>query len=85
VWTGEGETGGVASLPDDLRAPHPARLDPDRPESAAIVAAHEAALASGAGGYLDPSTGLFVMTAQTLWDQGSCCERGCRHCPFLER
>lgn len=75
----------MSALPESLRAPHPSRLDRSRPDATAILAAHDEALASGAMGYLDPSTGLFVMTAQTLWDQGSCCERGCRHCPFLVR
>ncbi|MHB8467547.1 MAG: DUF5522 domain-containing protein, partial [Acidimicrobiales bacterium] len=33
--------------------------------------------------YPDPTTGLMVMTARSLWDAGHCCEQGCRHCPFL--
>jgi hypothetical protein len=49
------------------------------------MAAHERALDAGDPGYIDPSTGLFVMTAQALWDRGRCCENGCRHCPFVRR
>ena len=65
--------------------PHPSRLDPGRADHDRIVAAHRRALAAGETGYLDPSTGLFVQTAVTLWARGSCCESGCRHCPYLER
>ncbi len=72
-------------LPDERRTPHPSRLPLDAPGRDAILAAHEEALVRGEAGYLDPSTGLFVLTAQTLWDQGTCCERGCRHCPWLDR
>lgn len=54
--------------------------DPSIPEGARE--AHAAAVARGEGGYFDPATGLFVMTAPTLAAQGRCCGRGCRHCPF---
>jgi hypothetical protein len=67
-----------------LDEPHPARLDPGHPDRAAILAAHASAMASGDDGYLDPGTGLFVFTARYLADRGSCCDTGCRHCPFLE-
>jgi hypothetical protein len=63
--------------------PHPDRLRPDHPSRAAILGAHRAALAAGDPGYLDPDTGLFVLTAAHLLAQGTCCENGCRHCPFL--
>jgi hypothetical protein len=71
---------------DRLRAepldPLPERLGPDRPEFATTMRAHDAAVADGLGGYLDPSTGLFVMTAAFLADRGFCCGNGCRHCPY---
>jgi hypothetical protein len=54
----------------------------DRALPADVVAAHEAAIAAGADGYLDPRTGLFVMTAAYLAARGSCCDSGCRHCPY---
>ena len=72
-------------LPADRRAPHPDRLPPGTRGRDAIVARHEAALAAGEAGYLDPVSGLFVMTAATHWARGSCCDSGCRHCPYLPR
>ena len=71
---------------DSLRSwdePHPSRLAPDHPGRAAILAAHRTAIDAGEPGYLDPSTGVYVLTAATLAAQGSCCERGCRHCPYV--
>ena len=43
---------------------------------------HDAAVAAGEPGYLDPDTGLFVLTAAYLSSRGECCGRGCRHCPY---
>jgi hypothetical protein len=71
--------------PRPLTEPHPARLAPDHPRRAEILGAHAEALASGKPGYLDPETGLFVLTAGFLADRGTCCERGCRHCPYVDR
>jgi hypothetical protein len=67
-----------------LSQPHPARLAPDHPCRAEILAAHERALAAGQGGYPDPQTGLFVLTAAFLARRGTCCGRGCRHCPYVD-
>jgi hypothetical protein len=47
-----------------------------------IARAHDAAVAAGEPGYLDPETGLFVFTAVALAAKGECCDSGCRHCPF---
>ena len=72
--------------PGDGRAtavPHVSRLDPRRPDYAAIIDAHRAAVDAGEPGYLDPTTDLFVMTARYLADRGYCCNQGCRHCPYL--
>ncbi|MFY1633123.1 DUF5522 domain-containing protein [Solwaraspora sp. WMMB335] len=66
-----------------LTEPHPARLPADHPDHQAILAAHATALDAGAPGYLDPATGLFVLTAAFLASRGTCCEQGCRHCPYL--
>jgi hypothetical protein len=66
-----------------LDQPHPDRLPPDRPGAAAILLAHREALDAGRSGYLDPATGLFVLTASYLAARGVCCETGCRHCPYL--
>ena len=65
-----------------LAVPSPRRLDPDRPDFAAIVGAHTRAAERGEAGYPDPTTGLFVLTAPYLWERGSCCDQGCRHCPY---
>lgn len=66
-----------------LDQPHPRRLPRDHPHYAEIMEAHQAALAAGAAGYLDPVTGLFVLTAAFLANRERCCGRGCRHCPYL--
>jgi hypothetical protein len=63
--------------------PHPSRLAPDHPRRAEILAAHAAAMAAGDLGYLDPVSGLFVLTAAHHLERGSCCDQGCRHCPYL--
>lgn len=62
---------GDAPLPDELRTPHPARLPPSTAGYDEILAAHENAIAKGEPGYLDPVTGLFVMTAAYLWSAAS--------------
>ena len=77
---------GDAPLPPVRLVPHPDRLDPCRgDEYVAVIDAHHRALLDGEVGYLDPTSGLFVQTARTLWNRGACCEQGCRHCPFVER
>ena len=73
------------SLPAPLARPDPGRLDPGRPDYQAILAAHDHALAAGEDGYLDPATGLWCFTAAYLWDRGTCCDTGCRHCPYVNQ
>lgn len=63
--------------------PHPSRLPPDRADRAAILAAHRSAVAAGQAGYLDPASGLFVLTAVFLANRHRCCSSGCRHCPYV--
>lgn len=65
-----------------LFEPHPSRLAPDDPHRTAILAAHRAAVESGEPGYLDPVTGLFVITAAEHVRRGRCCANECRHCPY---
>jgi hypothetical protein len=72
-------------LPDALAVPDPARLDPARPDYQAILAAHGRALAAGEDGYLDPATGRWSFTAAFLWERGTCCDSGCRHCPYVNQ
>jgi hypothetical protein len=66
-----------------LMLPHPWRMDLRRAGAVEAIAAHEEAVAAGQPGYMDPRTGKFVMTARYHWDRGSCCESGCRHCPYV--
>jgi Family of unknown function (DUF5522) len=67
-----------------LDEPAESRLPPDQPRRTEIIAAHIAAVHAGEAGYLDPVTGLFVLTAGYLAERGTCCSRGCRHCPYVE-
>jgi len=67
-----------------LDEPHPTRLPLDHPARAEILDAHRAALARGDSGYADPVTGLFVLTATAHLERGTCCEQGCRHCPYVD-
>ena len=64
--------------------PHLSRLALDHPRRAEILAAHAAALTADEAGYADPETGLFVLTAGFLARRGTCCGRGCRHCPYVD-
>ncbi len=66
-----------------LTQPDPSRLPESHPAYDEILAEHEAAMAAGEAGYVDPVTGYFVMTAQTHVQRGFCCENGCRHCPYV--
>lgn len=63
--------------------PHPTRLSPEHPLFAEVMTAHDAAVSAGSPGYLDPGTGLFVMTAEHHVRRGNCCNNGCRHCPYV--
>jgi hypothetical protein len=40
-------------------------------------------MTDGHAGYADPETGLFVLTAAWLASRGTCCDNGCRHCPYV--
>jgi hypothetical protein len=66
-----------------LDQPDPSRLSPAHPHRAQILDAHREAMAAGSAGYLDPDSGLFVLTATYLRDRGTCCRSGCRHCPYV--
>ncbi|HNL50546.1 MAG TPA: DUF5522 domain-containing protein [Actinomycetota bacterium] len=67
----------------DPFTPHPDRLSPDHPHWAQIMRRHDDAVAAGEPGYLDPASGLFVMTAAVHLKRGRCCNTGCRHCPYV--
>jgi hypothetical protein len=70
-------------LPAGLVDPHPSRIDGE-PAVDEAVAAHRTAVADGADGYVDPATGLFCFTASYHWTKGTCCDLGCRHCPWID-
>jgi hypothetical protein len=53
-----------------------------KPLAPHVVRAHDDAVARGDDGYIDPDTGLFVMTATYLAEREFCCGSGCRHCPY---
>jgi hypothetical protein len=69
--------------PRPLTEPHPDRLPHDHPAYGAVVRAHRAALDDGADTYVDPVSGLVVLTAGYLARRGTCCGSGCRHCPYV--
>ena len=46
---------------------------------------HDAACARHDAGYIDPCSGLLVLTADYLKKRGECCWSGCRHCPWEPR
>jgi hypothetical protein len=50
----------------------------------AIIEAHEFAVEAGRSSYPDPTTGLVVLTVATHVARGTCCDGGCRHCPYVE-
>lgn len=72
-------------IPPHRLVPAADRLDPRRADYVAVLDSHHRALLRGDPGYLDPATGLFVLTARTLWERRSCCGQGCRHCPYAKR
>lgn len=72
-------------LSDDRRRPAMSRLDPGLPGYERILNCHDEAMARGSDTYVDPLSGLTVFTASYLWERGSCCQTGCRHCPYVDR
>ncbi len=67
-----------------LAEPHPDRLSPVDRAYPQIVEAHTEALRAGSDTYVDPRSGLTVLTAAYLARRGYCCDSGCRHCPYLQ-
>jgi Family of unknown function (DUF5522) len=64
--------------------PHPSRLSPRHRRYTEIMAAHDAAIAARIPTYRDPVSGLQVFTAAFLAERGTCCDSGCRHCPYVD-
>lgn len=67
-----------------LTEPAAGRLPPSTPKRAEILDLHAESVAGRRAGYVDPASGLFVLSAWFLAERGSCCTRGCRHCPYVE-
>ncbi len=67
-----------------LTEPARSRLPSTTPRREELLQAHAQALSAGEAMYVDPVTGLSVLTARFLADRGWCCGRGCRHCPYVE-
>lgn len=75
--------GRVDELDDrELTVPLPERLAAAGRFAEEALAEHRAALATGASTYRDPASGYRVLTAAALAERGTCCRRGCRHCPY---
>jgi Family of unknown function (DUF5522) len=74
----------TVSVPPISDEPHPSRLNPDHPKRDEIIAAHRLAVEEGKNGYIDPISGYFVFTAAYHAARGTCCDSGCRHCPYVE-
>jgi hypothetical protein len=66
-----------------LGEPSAGRLSTARPDYGEILLAHAEALRAGADSYVDPTSGLTVLTAGYLVRRGYCCDSGCRHCPYV--
>ncbi|MEO9181570.1 MAG: DUF5522 domain-containing protein [Acidimicrobiales bacterium] len=64
--------------------PHPSRCNPSRADYDVIIEEHERAVHGGEPSYRDPSSGLTVITVVTHLARGTCCNSGCRHCPYIE-
>lgn len=74
---------GDTLAPRPLDEPALSRFPKDAPARDEALRRHSSAMAAGQAGYLDPTTGLFVLTAAFHAERGSCCGSGCRHCPYV--
>ena len=70
-------------LPFHLIDPDLSRLPDDNDKRSLVLAAHRYAVSTGEDLYLDPLSGLWASTAVYLWERGTCCDNGCRHCPYV--
>lgn len=75
------EPAGLA--PRSLETPHVMRLSPLDANYSAILQRHREAMQQDQDGYIDPVSGLFVLTAKFHALRGSCCDSACRHCPYV--
>jgi hypothetical protein len=77
-----GFPGGPGPLPPERSLPRLDRFSTGHPAYIPVVQAHDEAVAAGQDTYVDPLTGYQVFTAAALWARGTCCQSGCRHCPY---
>ena len=56
--------------------------DQSEPLSETIRETHRDAVAADQHFYIDPTNGLLVMTELHHLERGTCCDTGCRHCPY---
>lgn len=68
---------------NEIPIPNPERLTSGSIFYEEIIKRHTDACIKGEDFYEDPATGYLVMTAFFLKERGSCCNTGCRHCPYL--
>jgi hypothetical protein len=68
-----------------IEVPLPRRYGPGHRTYEQGMAAHRLAVAQNLPAYRDPVTGFAVFTAVFLASRGTCCDSGCRHCPFVPR
>jgi hypothetical protein len=73
------------AVPPDRLVPAESRLAQSHPLYDTIIEVHRSAIDAGSSRYPDPATGFWVFTAEYLWNRGTCCDTGCRHCPYVER
>ena len=61
-----------------IERPHPSRLSPSRTDYDLIIAAHDDAVLKGKDSYIDPSSGLTVLTVSAHKARGTCSEMAVR-------
>ncbi len=67
----------------NIPLPDPERFPFSSPYFDEIILRHTAACIEGKDFYEDPATGYLVMTSFFLKERKTCCNTGCRHCPYL--
>lgn len=75
--------GSAPKRPSWRAEPSPARLALDHPLRDEILRRHRDACNRNEPTYIDPGTGYQVLTVDALAARGTCCESGCRHCPWV--
>ncbi len=75
--------GVLPTRPDHLERPHPSRFAGSHARFEEVMTRHAEAVASGSPTYRDPVSGYQVFTSAFLAGRGTCCDTGCRHCPYV--